>query len=56
MSLFLSHYNDTHQLGGEGRVVQIDESCFAAKSKYNRGRHAKQKNKWVFGITEKHGM
>lgn len=32
--------------------VEIDESCFGKKRKYNRGRiHKKQ---WVFGITEKH--
>ena len=34
------------QLGGEGEVVEIDESKFG-KRKYNKGKRAK--GQWVFG-------
>ena len=54
-SFFISHWESTHKLGGEGRVVQIDESSFTKKAKYHRGRHASEKQ-WVFGITEVSGI
>ena len=53
-SLFLSQWESTHQLGGEGYTVEIDESSFKKKRKYNRGAYARE-NQWVFGITEKGG-
>ena len=31
-------FNDAPQMGGIGEVVQIDESLFRGKRKYNRGR------------------
>jgi transposase-like protein len=37
-------------LGGEKKIVQIDESCFSGKPKYNRGRRGNQC--WVFGLLE----
>jgi len=53
------HYNDkykfnnTAELGGPGIIVQIDESLFNHKPKYQRGRRAsKDKETWVFGIAE----
>ena len=39
------------QLGGPGRIVQIDESLFAHKLKYHRGR-APQSEIWVFGMAD----
>ena len=39
------------QLGGPGRIVQIDESLFAHKPKYHRGR-APQSEIWVFGMAD----
>ena len=42
----------TVQLGGPGRIVQIDESLFAHKLKYRRGR-APQSEIWVFGMADK---
>ena len=38
-------------LGGEGITIEIDESSFAKKSKYGRGKH--HKNRWVLGIIER---
>ena len=34
-----------------GVIVQIDESLFNHKSKYNRGRRA-SKEQWVFGLAD----
>ena len=39
------------ELGGPGVIVQIDESLFNNKSKYNRGRRA-SKEQWVFGLAD----
>ena len=43
--------NTPIQLGGQDVVVQIDESLFKYKSKYNRGRRP-QKELWVFGLAD----
>lgn len=43
--------NTPCQLGGPGVIVQIDESLFNHKSKYQRGRRA-NKEQWVFGIAD----
>lgn len=39
------------KLGGTGRIVQIDESCFSHKPKYHRGRASEQPI-WVFGLVD----
>ena len=39
------------QLGGPGRIAQIDESLFAHKPKYHRGR-APQSEIWAFGMAD----
>ena len=39
------------QLGGPSRIVQIDESLFAHKPKYHRGR-GPQNEMWVFGMAD----
>ena len=45
--------NTAAELGGPGVVVQIDESLFNHKPKYQRGRRAGiHKEKWVFGIAD----
>ena len=36
------------QLGGPGKIVEVDESCVAGKMKYNRGQ-TKGKQVWVIG-------
>ena len=38
-------------LGGQGTIVQIDESLFNHKAKYHRGRHPQQET-WVFGLAD----
>lgn len=45
-----SNFSDITMLGGEGVIVEIDESKFG-KRKYNRGREVK--GKWVFGAIER---
>jgi len=39
-------------LGGEGQIVEIDESLMI-KRKYNRGRQRQQHNEWVFGMYDR---
>ena len=48
---------NTPKLGGFGKIVEMDESFFPGKPKYNRGRRLgdeawEQDSKWVFGLTE----
>jgi hypothetical protein len=43
------------ELGGPGVIVQIDESLFNHKSKYNRGRRA-SKEQWVFGLADTYNV
>ena len=52
MVLFLNDQDgpDAH-LGGEGVTIEVDESSFAKKAKYGRGKH--RKNRWVLGIKER---
>ena len=51
----MTEWEGTHQLGGPGHIVQIDESSFTKKYKFKRGRYPK-KDRWVFGIAETDGM
>ncbi|EGZ26929.1 hypothetical protein PHYSODRAFT_257615 [Phytophthora sojae] len=39
------------QVGGEGHVVEIDETSLKKKSKYNRGKH--YPDVWLFGGVDK---
>ena len=45
----ISLMEDSQSIGGEGKVVQIDESKFG-KPKYHRGHHVE--GQWVFGRIE----
>ena len=40
------------QLGGPGKIVEIDESLFRHKSKYHRGRYPAN-DAWVFGMVDR---
>jgi len=39
-------------LGGDGKIVEIDESMFA-RVKHHRGKDLKRKQYWVFGLKER---
>jgi hypothetical protein len=45
--------NRSEQLGGPGKIVEIDESYFAGVQKYGRGRARKVRHPWVFGAVER---
>jgi IS1 family transposase len=49
----ISHYylENPLVLGGD-KAVQIDESLFGGRRKYNRGNHQRHIKSWVFGIVE----
>lgn len=40
-------------LGGPGKIVEIDESCFSKKRKFHRGRGGRRIHRWVFGMVER---
>ena len=42
----------TQVMGGPGRVVQIEETAFGHKHKYNRGHIRGSSVKWIFGILD----
>lgn len=50
---WLHAVHDRSLLGGPGRVVEFDESCFTKKKKYNRGSGGPRQDRWVFGMVER---
>ena len=51
--IILTMFNKKNiKLGGEGRIVEIDESLFI-KVKHNRGRDMLREKVWVFGLYER---
>ena len=56
MSLFLRFLDSRNlrRIGGPGCTVEIDESCFVRKQKYNRGQPITSRDgRWVFGMVER---
>ena len=45
--------NRSEQLGGPGKIVEIDESYFAGVQKYGRGRARKVRHPWGFAAVER---
>ena len=45
-------FDSSQKIGGEGKIVQIDESKFG-KQKYHQGLHVE--GQWVFGGIEQEG-
>ena len=39
-------------LGGPGKIVELDETCFRHKRKYNRGYIRGSGQKWIFGLLD----
>ena len=40
------------QMGGVGKIVELDEACVGCKKKYNCGYHQGSGNKWILGILD----
>ena len=55
---------NTPKLGGFGKIVEMDESYFPGKPKFNRGRRLgedansswENDEKWVFAMTERDSL
>ena len=51
--IILTMFNKNQiKLGGEGKIVEIDESLFI-KVKHNRGHDTRRPKVWVFGLYER---
>ena len=48
----LDYDRERVMLGGNGQIIEIDESLFA-KVKHNKGKDLKRKTVWVFGMRER---
>ena len=44
---------EARAIGGEGWIIEIDESCATKKLKYGRGTGGNREERWLFGMVER---
>ena len=53
LKLWLKQTEQNVQIGGSGKIVEMDETCVVKKLKYGRGSGGDRDDRWVSGMIER---